>query len=63
MREILNGDVRVCETYSWPLGDEGSRIGVYVEDANQMIYLCGDRFADRSDLVGKKARIVVEVDE
>ena len=63
MREILEGDVRVSETFSWPLGESGSRIGVFIDEINTMLYLSGERFADRSDLVGKKARVIVEVDE
>lgn len=72
MREIFSGKVVSNGTNVMDFGDGDevvSYINFIVHDnqddpndySNRVLY--GERFADRSDLVGKPVRIILEVDE
>ena len=64
MREILNGAVMSVSTrYDRASGKAVTDVEMDVDGIEDYVVLEGDRFAGRSDLVGRPVRIVVEVDE
>ena len=64
MREILSGAVMSVSTrYDGARGKAITEVEMDVDGIEDYVVLEGDRFAGRSDLVGRPVRIVVEVDE